>query len=149
MNATKEDNIIAIRESEELEILPNCSSIRKKNRNLSEVKSFVSQESKKDAKSGIDDFSEFMTCSPSIIIKFIFSYKLSESNSSVSWDDVKSRVQEIFKIQVQYARLHEGEGHFCVNKNDLSDEVRAKVIVFEFFIILNVRSLMKTLRLER
>lgn len=122
LKATKEDIIKALSESDQVEVLPDQSGVKRKNETLPEYEPKPGKKVKKnngeaeEAKSGEEGFTEF-----------IFIYKLDKPDENIKWDTIQSKVQEVFGIKVQYSRLNQTEGHFCVDKRDLTNEIRTKI----------------------
>jgi hypothetical protein len=123
LNATKDDIVKALADSKELDVLPDQTGVKRKNDELPEYEPPTGKKVRKnngeaeEVKSGEGGFEQF-----------IFKYTLSQTAENLKWDTIQAEVEKVYGIKVVYSRLGGTEGHFCVNKKDLTKEIKEKII---------------------
>jgi hypothetical protein len=57
----------------------------------------------------------------------MFKYTLAKKDETIKWDAIQKEVEAQHGVKVVYSRLNDGQGHFAVNKFELTDEQKQSV----------------------
>jgi len=66
--------------------------------------------------------------------EFMFELTLSKTEEGLKWDAIMAQIEKQFGIKVVYCRVNGVEGHFAVNRIDMSNEIKQKLVTDGFSI---------------
>jgi len=129
LNATQDSIIEAIKDSQQIEVGSDGSSVKRKgDRPLPTLEPKVSKKVKgENGSTKVHQTSNNQEETKAFEPK-IFKVTLSKADENVKWDKIQTEIQNATGVKIGYTRLHDVEGHIAVDENTLTEEVKNKIL---------------------